>query len=201
MADKEQTKRPKKDYLTLAGYAYYTFVHSPQKDEKYGDKYKVDLVVEDEEGNPFIYTNPLNGKQVNMVQLCEDENIKVEQSKGIPGRFIRVKSKFEYTIKNPKTGKKEIKERDPIPTAYADKSPVDSNTLIGNGSKVRVLASVKKWVNDEDENVTTLYLERMIVDELVPYVNSQSEKEFDFPHMKVNKKAEGKTDEEVPFEE
>lgn len=200
MADKQKND---KELVVLAGKGYYTFVHAPQKDDKYGDKYKVDLVVEDENGKPFIYTNPLNGEEINMVDRVHELGLKLNEYKNIPGKFISIRSKAEFTVKNKETGKKEIVERKPIPVVFADKSPVDPSVLIGNGSEVRVQASVKKWQNDEGNMVTSIYLERMIVDKLVPYVAKTGDNEFDFPHMKKAKDSKAVEpavgDDEVPF--
>lgn len=199
MADYKKTE---KEFVVLAGLAYYTFVHAPQKDDKYGDKYKVDLVVEDEDGKPFIYTNPSTGEIVNMVERVKELGVELKDATAsIPGRYLSIRSKSEFTVKNKETGKKEIVEREPIPTVYADKSPVDKNTLIGNGSEVRVQASVKRWTNDEGEKVVSLYFERMIVDKLAAYVNKKNDDEFDFPHMKkkASVAAEEKDTDEVPF--
>jgi hypothetical protein len=194
MAEEKQ----KLEQVVLYGEAYYTFVHSPQKDDKYGDKYKVDLVVEAEDGTPFFWTNPVTGAQVNMVEKCEALGARLETSPKFPGRFVRVKSKAEYIITNKETKKKEIVERGPIPVVDANKNPIGPETLIGNGSKVRVLATVKPWVLGDGSSGVSLYLERMIVDELVPYVSSAAGAgEFDFPHLKKPRKET--TDKGTPF--
>lgn len=182
MAEKKQ-----KELVVLAGKAYFAFVHAPQKDDKYGDKYKVDLVIEDEDGTPYVYKNPVTGQEVNMVDFANTMHAQIKTTEKIPGRFISVRSKAEYMIKNKETGKKEIVERAPIPVTFADKTPLTSETLIGNGSKVRVQASVSKWIDDQGVEVTTLYLERMIVDELVPYSANVGGSEFDFPHLRKKK--------------
>lgn len=194
-------KYPQKEYAVLAGYAYYTFVHAPQKDDKYGDKYKTDLVLEDADGNPFVYNDLSKSVKTNMLEYAKELGLSLKDATdNIQGRYVSLRSKAEYTIKNKDTGKKEIVERPPIPVVYADKTPVPKDVLIGNGSKVRVQISLKKWENEDGEQVTSAYLERMIVDELVPYVGRTGGDEFDFPHMRGNKassKTEGNSKEQV----
>ena len=63
-------QKNEKEFIVLAGLGYFTFVHAPQKDDTYGDKYKVDLVVEDEDGKPFIYKNASTGEEGSMVAAC-----------------------------------------------------------------------------------------------------------------------------------
>lgn len=194
------TDKQKREKIVLAGWGYYVFVHQPQKDEKYGDKYKVDLVVEDEDGNPFMYPSPLTGKEVNMVEFCKENNIKLQTSKGIPGKFVSVRSKAEFVITN-EAGKKEFKEREAIPAFFADKTVISKETLIGNGSELRVLASVSRWVDEDGVKQTTLYLDRIIVDKLVEYHPKNEESAF-YDFQQSNKKTSKKEGEaEVPFEE
>lgn len=204
-----QTNSKEYEPTTLAGYAFYAFVHSPQKDEEYGDKYKIDLVVENEDGTPFVYVNPSNGEEINMLEKVEELGLQLKESPSIPGRYVRISSKAQT---------KDGKDRPPIPVADANKKPIED--LIGNGSKVRVRALLNHYKVGRNVGISAL-LDRMIVDDLVPYVSKKGDDEFDFPHMRKSNKGVAMTsnskapeqaaskgkftaaakNEEVPFEE
>jgi hypothetical protein len=195
MPNEKTGKMEEMPKVVFAGLAYYPFLHTPQKDEEYGDKYKIDLMVEDAEGNPMIYTDPVTGNQINVVDKILDMGFASklkEANASIPGRYIRLTSKAT---------KKDGSERPSVPVTYADKTPLTKETLIGNGSKVRVRALIYTYGVGKAQK-QTLLLDRVIVDELVPYVSARKEDEFDFPHLRGgNSKKAAPSNELAPFDD
>jgi len=56
-----------------------------------------------------------------------------------------------------------------VPVMNADKEPMATSTLIGNGSNVRVKVAFNKDHNFVDKYGTSLYLNKVQVIELIPY--------------------------------
>jgi len=185
------TAKKQREKVVLAGYAYYSFVHTPQRDDEYGDKYKIDLMIENEDGSPFMYKNPVTGNMINMLEKCQELGLEIKETPSIPGKFVSIRSKAEFV----NTQTKQVTLRGPIPTVYADKTPVPADTLIGNGSLVRVQGIKNEYIIRKQKGVT-LWLDRVIVDKLVPYLSKTGDNEFDFPHLKGNKKASEKSRQE-----
>lgn len=166
--------------VVLKGYAYFAFLHSPQRDEEYGDKYKIDLVIENEDGTPVVFEDAKSGEEINMVNWVKENNVRTfDGNEKIPGTYIRISSKAIT---------KDGDKRPAIPVKY-NGQVLDKSTLIGNGSLVKVRALLKAV--PKQKNKVGLYLDAVVVETLVPYVGAQSDEDFDFVYdvRKGNKAA------------
>ena len=157
----------------LYGRAFYTFNRKPQFDKenkKY--TYKIDLVLTDADGKPYVVPNKKTGELVNMVERAKEYNIIVKEPKGdktlIDGTYVRIK--------------RDVKTRDDGSVTSAPEtvngSGEEFDKIIGNESLVQVEFSCIPIKQGSAKGKNMAYLNKIVVRSHVPYVSTMDEFEF-----------------------
>jgi hypothetical protein len=163
----------------LMGRAFYACVHRPQHDRE-NDKYiyKVDLCLTTPEGKPIVVLDKNTGEKINQLDKAEKLGLIIkEETKGVPGKWVRIKRERKEKLQADGT----TKITQPPTVLEKGNKPLDSGIDIGNESLVKVkftVIPIKKGEYKGKKN--TPYLNEVLVHNLVPYVRKVDEDQMEF---------------------
>ena len=172
MAEKKKFER-----ATLTGRAYYAFLNRPNHDkENNKDFFKLELVLTNEEGKPYVVTDKKTGQRVDMLQRAKDLNLVIkDENKNIPGTHVRIKR--EKKTKVNEEGQTVITQ----PPEVKDKNGGSlGERLVGNESLVQVEFTVIPIQKGVKKGKNSAYLNKVVVHKLVEYISKVDEEELVF---------------------
>lgn len=178
----------------LVGYAYYSNVHAPQKDEKRKKySFKTTLVLTDENNKPIIFKDAKTGQEINMLKRAKELGLTIKKANDdtklqeqIGERpFVEIKKEKKFVDYKALSEEKQKKFMQPVPVKFRKGfKEIGPDTMIGNGSLAVVSFSAIPYDYEGNEGVQA-YIQGMSIINLVSYQQNFDADSFDFEGVEM----------------